>query len=175
MSAIQISRPRPGEYSAYFDRYLGLLPDGDALGILRTQVEATSALLLALPPQRGEHRYAPGKWSVKEVIGHVIDTERVFSYRALRFSRNDATPLHGFEQDEYVAHGRFDARTVQDLVGELRAVRAASITLFEGMSVEMLSRRGVASGAELTVRAVPWIVAGHERHHIAILRERYLP
>jgi len=175
MPAIRFSRPRPGEYSPYFDRYIGLLPHGDVLALLRTQGEETAALLLAAPPELGAHRYAPQKWSVREVIGHVIDTERIFAYRALRFSRGDATPLPGFEQDDYVAHGGFDDRSLTDLVREFQAVRAASIVLFEGMSEGMLARRGVASGAELTVRAVPWIVAGHERHHVGILRERYLP
>jgi uncharacterized damage-inducible protein DinB len=174
MSATRFSRPRPGEYSPYFDRYLEPLPDGDVLALLRLQGEQTSARLLGVPAALGAHRYAPGKWSVRQVIGHIVDTERVFTYRALRFSRGDATPLPGFEQDDYVENGGFDDRAVTDLVKEFQAVRAASIALFEGMSQEMLGRRGIASGAELTVRAIPWIVAGHERHHVAILEERYL-
>jgi len=174
MSANRFSRPRPGEYSPYFDRYLGPLPDGDVLALLRTQGEQTAALLLAAPPALGAHRYAPGKWSVREVLGHIIDTERVFTYRALRFSRGDATPLPGFEQDDYVENGGFGDRAVPDLVKEFQAVREASLALFAGMSEEMLGRRGIASGAELTVRAIPWIMAGHERHHVRILEERYL-
>jgi hypothetical protein len=174
MSPTTISRPRPGECSPYFDRYLALLPDGDVLALLRTQIEETAGMLSALPPALGDYRYAPDKWTIKEVVGHVIDTERVFTYRALRFSRNDATPLPGFEQDDYVAHGEFGRQALATLLAELRAVRAASLALFEGLSDTMLGRRGVASGAELTVRAVPWIVAGHERHHIEILKERYL-
>jgi hypothetical protein len=169
-----IRRPHSGEYSPYFNQYLNHVPDGDVLEMLASQLEETASLLGTLRPEMGDHRYAPGKWSIKEVVSHVIDVERVFAYRALRISRNDATPLPGFEQEDYVREGNAASRTLEDLVAELRAVRVGSLALFRGMNEDMLGRRGVASGAELSVRAVPWILAGHERHHLNLLRERYL-
>jgi hypothetical protein len=169
-----IRRPQSSEYSPYFNRYLNHVPDGDVLEMLGTQIEETAALLEGLAPDKGEHRYAPDKWSIKEVLTHMIDVERVFAYRALRFSRNDTTPLPGFDQDPYIDACNAAERTLADLVAEFRSVREASLTLFRGMSEAMLAHRGVASGADLSVRAVPWILLGHERHHLIILRERYL-
>lgn len=171
---LSIGRPQSGEYSPYFNRYLTHVPDGDVLEMLEAQLEETTSLLQGLAPETGDHRYGPDKWSIKEVVSHMIDTERVFAYRALRISRNDPTPLPGFEQDDYVREGNAAERSLDDLVAEFRAVRAASLALFRGMSQAMLPRRGVASGADLSVRAVPWILAGHERHHLNILQERYL-
>ena len=171
---LSIGRPQSGEYSPYFNRYLTHVPDGDVLEMLASQIEETATLLGGLSPETGDHRYAPDKWTIKEVLTHMIDVERVFAYRALRFSRNDTTPLPGFDQDPYIEACNAAERTLADLVTEFRAVRAASLTLFHGMSDAMLGHRGIASGAELSVRAVPYILAGHERHHLNILRERYL-
>src|SRR4029077_5181557 len=120
------------------------------------------------------HRYAPGKWSIKEVIGHVSDAERVFSHRALRFARGDRTRLPGFDEKAYTPAGRFDARPLPDLAAELDAVRHATIALFAGLDSEALARRGPANNKEVSVRALAYIIAGHERHHVGILRERYL-
>jgi uncharacterized damage-inducible protein DinB len=169
-----IARPRPGDYSPYYDRYLAALPEGEVLSLLELGLEKLEILLGELTEAQAEYRYATDKWSIKEVVLHMIDTERVFAYRALRFSRNDATPLPGFEQDDYVREGNAAERTLRDLLQEYRTVRAATLTLFRGMNDAMLARRGVANEAAMTVQAVPWIVAGHERHHVAILKERYL-
>jgi len=169
-----IPRPRPGDYSPYYDRYLAVLPEGEVLSLLELGVEKLEILLGEVAETQAEYRYAPDKWSIKEVVLHMIDTERVFAYRALRFSRNDTTPLPGFEQDDYVREGNAGERTLRDLLQEYRAVRAATLALFRGMTEAMLARRGIANEAEMTVRAVPWIVAGHERHHAEILKERYL-
>jgi hypothetical protein len=169
-----IARPAPGEYDPYFDRYIALVADGDVVALLETQVEETLALLRGCAEADGTFRYAQGKWSLTEVVGHLADTERVFGYRALRFSRNDRTPLPGFEQDDFVAHGEFGSRTLGSVVAEFAAVRAGTVALVRGFTSEQLTRRGVANEVEMSVRAVPFILAGHERHHVQVIQDRYL-
>lgn len=169
-----IPRPARDEYAPYFGGYIGEVPPGDVLEILEQQMAETQDLLRGLPTSRAMHRYAPGKWSIKEVVGHLSDTERIFAYRALCFSRSERAPLPGFEEDDYVAAAGFDARSLAELARELETVRAATLTLFRGLSDEALLRRGTANGKEFTVRAIAYIVAGHERHHVRVLRERYL-
>lgn len=167
-------RPSPGEYPPYYQTYLDLVPQGDVLRVLEEQLASALALLRGIGEGQAGDRYAPGKWSIKEVVGHLIDSERVFAYRALRFGRNDPTPLPGFEGDDYVREGGFDGRSLADLAAELSAVREASLALFRGLPEQALLRRGTASGRELAVRCFPWIIAGHERHHLEVIRERYL-
>jgi hypothetical protein len=167
-------RPGADEFAEYYGRYITRVPDGPILATLRRQMDETQAVLRAVPEARGGHRYAPGKWSVKEVVGHVTDVERVFAGRALHFARGEAQPLPGMDQDAYVAAADFDRRPLAAILGELEAVRRASLALFEGLEGDAWMRRGVASGCTFTVRAVPWILAGHELHHREVLRERYL-
>lgn len=174
MPDLVVARPDSREYAPYYARYVDLVPDGDVLDILERQLDEILELLSGITPERAGYRYAVGKWSIKEVIGHVMDVERVFVYRALRFARNDTTPLPGFEQDDYVAVGNYDLRPLADIGGEYRTVRAASIAFFQSLDPETAMRRGVASGVEFSVRTIPYILAGHERHHLNILRERYL-
>jgi uncharacterized damage-inducible protein DinB len=143
------------------------------LKILEDQGRETQQLLAGVSDAKALHRYAPGKWSVKEVVGHVTDTERVFCYRALRFARADDKPLQGFDENAWVPAGRFDARSLEDLAGELDAVRRATIALLRGLDTEALARRGTANNNPISVRALAWIIAGHERHHVGILHERY--
>jgi hypothetical protein len=169
-----IGRPAPSEYAPYYQAYIDAVPEGDVLGLLVLGIEDTIGLLGDLDELTALHRYAEGKWSIKEIIGHLSDTERIFAYRALRFARADQTPLPGYEQDNFVEHGGFDARSVSELLDEFRTVRAASVALFRGMSPEMFSRKGTASGFEFTVRAIPYILAGHERHHVTVIKLRYL-
>jgi hypothetical protein len=133
----------------------------------------TARVLRAVPSGKADFAYAPGKWTVKEVIGHMGDTERVMSYRALRFARNDSTTLAGFDENTYVPAGRFGRRTIGDLVDELEAVRVATVHLLSHLDEEALARRGFANDAEMSVRALAYIIAGHERHHLNVLRERY--
>ena len=173
MQTMTISRPAADEYAPYYGKYLSLVQDDDGLQALSTQIEATASLLARVDEQRATHRYAPGKWSIKQVVGHLADAERVFAYRALRFARADQTPLPGFEQNDYAAHGDFDARRLADLVLELRAVRAASIALFGSFSPETALRRGTANDTSMSVRALVWTIAGHELHHRGLLMERY--
>jgi uncharacterized damage-inducible protein DinB len=169
-----VSRPAADEYNAYYDRYISKVPDGDIVRQLATQVSSTLELLESIPESKGDHRYAEGKWTVKESILHVIDAERIFGYRALRVARGDKTPLPGFEQDEFVPFSRAAERTLRDLAAELGHVRRASVALFEHLDEEAMSRRGTASNSPVTPRALAYIIAGHELHHVQILRERYL-
>jgi len=173
VTAAVIPRPAAAEYASYYARYIDKVPEGDLLRTLENQARETQALLAGLSDAKALHRYAPGKWSIKEVIGHVTDTERVFSYRALRFARADATALPGFDENAWVPPGKFDARSLKDLAAELDAVRRATIALFRGLDAAALARRGTANDNAVSVGAIAWIIAGHERHHVALLHERY--
>ena len=169
-----IEKPEPGEHAPYYSRYINLVPPGDVIGILRTQVEGTLATLNGISESASLRRYEDGKWSIREVVGHLTDTERIFAYRALRFARNDDAALPGFEQDDYIRAANFDRRPWDGLIREFEAVRRSNIYFFEGLDEAAWLRRGVASGHEITVRALAYIIAGHELHHMAILRHRYL-
>jgi uncharacterized damage-inducible protein DinB len=169
-----IPRPEASEYAPHYETYVKTVPAGNLLDILEEQRRQTQDLLASIPEGRALHRYAPGKWSIKEVVGHVSDAERVFSYRALRFARGDQTPLPGWDETAYAPEGKFDARPLPDLAAELDAVRQGTIALFRGLDAGTLTRRGSANNNEVSVRALAYIVAGHERHHVGILRERYL-
>ena len=173
MTAAAIPRPAAAEYDPYYGRYIDKVPEGDLLRTLEDQARETQSLLAGLSDAKALHRYAPGKWSIKEVIGHVADTERVYSYRALRFARADATALPGFDENAWVPAGNFDARPLADLAAELDAVRRTTLALFRGLDAAALARRGTANDAAVSVRAIAWIIAGHERHHVALLHERY--
>lgn len=167
------ARPESGEYAPYYDKYVSLVPDGDILKTLEKQAPETVALL-ARPEADGDFRYAPGKWSLKESLGHVIDSERVFSYRAMRFARNDSTPLPGFEQDDFVKYGPFSQCRLDALVEEFAAVRKATVLMFRALDDSAWARRGVANNNEVTVRALAYIIAGHELHHRRIFQQKYL-
>ncbi|HEY6224204.1 MAG TPA: DinB family protein [Gemmatimonadales bacterium] len=174
MTATTIARPGADEYAPYYGTYIGKVPDGDLRAMLASQLAETLELIRSIPESRGGYRYAPDKWSIREVLGHLADSERIFSYRALRIGRGDTTPLPGYEQDDYVPVGRFDARTLRDLADELVAIRQATIHLFAHLDDAALERRGTASGKPVSVRALAYIIAGHERHHVEILKSRYL-
>jgi hypothetical protein len=173
MPAPRIPRPGADEHIPYFGRYITLVPGDDAWPALEFQVDETLRLLRPLDEQAALHRYEPGKWSVKEVVGHITDVERVFAYRALRFGRADATPLPGFDENAWVPVGGFDQRPLIELIDELRTVRASTLALLRGFDAEALARRGPANEAHVSVRALAWIIAGHERHHRQLLRDRY--
>lgn len=170
---MEIPRPTENDCTDYLLGYASQPPDGPILETLASQIEETASMLAAAGEERGDHRYAPGKWTVKEVVGHLADAELVFTYRALRFARGDATRLPGFEQDDWVPHAGCGERTLAEMIDQLRQVRAASLALFVGLPAEAWSRRGVAADAGIVVSAFPWINAGHELHHRRILRERY--
>jgi uncharacterized damage-inducible protein DinB len=172
-TTIAIPRPGADEYLPYYGRYIAQVPGDDAMPTLASHVENWVPGLRALGDAQALHRYAAGKWSVKEVLAHVCDAERVFGYRALRFARADQTPLPGFDENAWTPGSGADRRPVAELADELRAVRAASVALFRSFDDEMLARRGEASGAMVSVRALAWIMAGHAIHHQTVLRERY--
>ena len=175
MTTATIPRPGPSEYAPYYETYISKVPpEGDLLTVLEDQRRETQQLLAGLSDTRALHRYAPEKWSIKEVVGHLMDTERVFCYRALAFARGDANPLPGYDEKAWAAAGRFDVRSLAHLAAESDAVRRATIALFSGLDGEALARRGTANNNPISVRALGWVIAGHERHHLAILRERYL-
>jgi hypothetical protein len=170
-----IERPEASEYLPYYEKYVSLVPDEDGIvAVLKRQSEDTVALLRSIPESRGGFRYGADKWSIKELVGHMIDTERVFAYRALRFARNDRTPLPGYEQDDYVREASFDDYPLGELASEFESVRRASLYLFKHLNGEASRRRGLANEGETSVRALAYIIAGHELHHMAILRDRYL-
>lgn len=172
--SVTIARPGTEEYAPSYAGYITRVPDGELRGTLRAQLGATLALLRGIPESRGDHRYAADKWTIKEVIGHVIDTERIMAYRALRIARGDSTPLAGFEQNDYVSMGNFGQRTIANLAEELEVVRRSTIILLQHLDETALARRGTANGLPVTPRALAYIIAGHELHHVDILRTRYL-
>jgi len=168
-----IGRPEPNEYAPYYGKYVSLVVEPDILAVLENQSVETAALLSACREADGDVRYAPEKWSVKEVLGHVSDSERVFSYRALRIARHDKTPMEGFEQDDYVKYGRFGRCSLASLIDEFKSVRQATVALFRGLEDAAWTRRGVANENEVSVLTLAYIIAGHELHHRRLLREKY--
>jgi uncharacterized damage-inducible protein DinB len=168
------ARPDATEYAPFYAGYVAGVPDGDPVALLRDAGKELDAVLRAIPEARGGFRYAEGKWSIREMLGHLIDAERIFTYRALRIARGDATPLAGFEENDYVRAAGSDGRTVGDLADELRTVREGTVRLFASLPDDAWSRRGNASGRDVTVRALAWITVGHALHHLKVLRERYL-
>jgi hypothetical protein len=166
-------RPGPDEYSPLFQGYVDRVPPGDVLCHLRDQKSRTLTLLQGLDEPQGTIAYAPGKWTVKRLVQHVIDGERLFGYRALCIARGEQNSLPGFDEDAYAANDGSDARTLASLTSEYAAVRGATLALFEGLPPEAWARRGTANGKPASVRSLVWITAGHELHHLAVLRERY--
>ncbi|HEX8920994.1 MAG TPA: DinB family protein [Pyrinomonadaceae bacterium] len=174
MTNAAATQPQTTEYNHYYQKYLSLVPEGDVVATLSRQLEDTLSLLRGLSEEQANSRYAPDKWSVKEVVGHVLDSERIFGYRLLRFARNDQTALPGYEQDDYVRAGNFDKRSLTDLADEFEHVRRANLFLLRSLDDEAWLRRGVANDSEVSVRALAYILAGHETHHKQMIRERYL-
>jgi hypothetical protein len=167
-----IRKPEPHEHAPYYTPRIALTPP-DAMASLRMSSAATPALLAGLSDVQAAYRYAPGKWSVREVLGHVMDVERVLAYRAMAIARGDTQAWPGFDENAWVPAGRFEARPLASLIDEYRTVRAATIALFASCEGVVLERIGTASGHPLSVRAAAHIIAGHELHHVAILKERY--
>ncbi len=168
-----IERPQATEHVPYYARYIDLVPDGDVLAFMEQQHRATQAMLAPLSSEQARYRYAEGKWSVTEVVGHMADTERIFAYRALRFARGDDTPLAGFDENRYTPAGRFDERPLGSVAAEFAAVRAATLAMFRGFAPDVVQRSGLANGSPVSVRALAYIIAGHELHHVQLLHSRY--
>ena len=162
-----------GEYPVYYDQYLSHIQGSDVYALLRVQLNEVEQLSGILDEGRASYRYAEGKWSIKELIGHLIDCERIFGYRALCIARGEQQPLPGFDEDTYVAQARFDNREFVSIVEEFLALRLANIIMFDSLSADALAHTGNANGHSVTVRAIICIVAAHTQHHLTVLRERY--
>jgi hypothetical protein len=165
-------RPGPTEYAPAFAGYVALVPEEEVLAALETQLDDLLTLLRTVPEEQASVRHPPYTWSIKEVVGHVTDAERIFAGRALRFARSDPAPLPGFDENDYVRGARFDRLPLGDLVSEFEAVRRANLWLFRNLPDAVWSRTGEANGNVVSVRALAYIIAGHARHHTAILRQR---
>ncbi|MEO6596298.1 MAG: DinB family protein [Planctomycetota bacterium] len=168
------TRPQAAEHSPYYGTYIARVPDGDIVETLARVDDGILPLLRALHESAAGKRYAEGKWSIREVVGHVTDTERVFAYRAMRFARNDETELPGFDENTFVTNASFDSRTLADLLDEFEAVRHASVLMYRSLNADEWNRHGTANRARMSVRAYAWMTAGHELHHVGILTSRYL-
>ena len=166
-------RPRTGDNNPYYDRYISLIGDDDIIEVLEEQRKKSEKFLKTFTEKQGNYSYADGKWTMKEVLGHVIDTEKIMAYRALAFARGEKQSLPGFEQDDYVAESNFNNRSLADLINEFLTVRDSNIILFKSFDEKILNRRGIASESEVTVLALIYIIAGHEKHHMKILRKKY--
>jgi hypothetical protein len=167
-------RPTNVEYSAYQEQYVSLVGEGSITDILAEQAERTIALLSSITEEQANYRYAPGKWTLKEVIGHISDNERVMSYRLLRIARGDKTPLPGYDQDDFMKEAPFQSWTLSQVIEDYASVRRATLTLVRGLSDEALLRTGIANDSAISARALAYINAGHELHHLRIIQEKYL-
>ncbi|HEX9081970.1 MAG TPA: DinB family protein [Holophagaceae bacterium] len=172
---MSLRRPTPGEFAPSYAPYVSAVPEGDVLAFLQVQQDEVLALFGGFSEVQGAFRYAPGKWTLKDLLQHLIDSERVFTYRALRIGRGDTTPLPGYEENAYAAAAHADRRTMGDLLAEWQAIRAASLGFFRSLPEAAWSNVGTANGVPVTARCFPYFCAGHTAHHLGILRERYLP
>lgn len=166
-------RPDPSEFADFYAGYVGEVPDGSILDLLDAQGESTTRLLAAVDESLAMYRYAEGKWSIKEIVGHLADAERVFAYRAMTAARGDRTSLPGFDENEWAERAGFDRLFLTELAADFARARQATVSLYRTFSDEEALRQGNANGAEVSVRALAWIIAGHERHHLRVLEERY--
>lgn len=169
-----MNRPEKNEYDPYYETYVSLVGDGDIVDTLERQAAEVREFFAAIPEEKGPYAYAEGKWSIKELLGHIIDGERMFMYRIFRISRADKTPIEGFEQDGYIENARSNSRRFADLLEEFAALRRANIIAYRHFSDEDWGRTGTANELEITPRALAYIMAGHVTHHLNILKDRYL-
>ena len=168
-----MNRPERTEYDPYYEHYVSLVADSDIVGVLAAQPTKLQDIFTAMPEEKGEFRYGDGKWSIKELFGHLIDGERMFAYRLFRISRGDETPIEGFEQDGYIENAHSNDRSFADLLEEFSLLRRANMIFFKNLSDEAWSRVGIANNAKISVRALIYIMAGHVEHHLNVLKDRY--
>jgi hypothetical protein len=169
-----ITRPKPEDAPAYYQRYINTVTDEDLITALQNEMEEAIAVMNSVPAEKESFAYADGKWTVKQVVSHVIDTERIFNYRALRFSRFDMTPLSGFDENDYAPKANTENRSLNDLKEEYIAVRKSNILFFNSLTQEMLESKGTANKNSMTPKAIGWMIPGHSKHHFQVIRERYL-
>lgn len=171
----KIKKPQPGEYNSYYDAYITLSPDDNApLKHLKSNFKELKRLILSLPKDKLMYRYALGKWTIKEILVHLMDAERIFTYRALRFARKDSTELPGFDENFYAPHSGANERKIKDILEEYALLRKSTIAFFEGLGKEAFGEIGSAYGSKMIVSAIPHIIVGHEQHHLNVICERYL-
>jgi uncharacterized damage-inducible protein DinB len=170
---LDFARPAAGTYGEYYGKYIALVPDGDLRRVMPVVFDANYRAMRTISAEQERYRYAPGKWSIRESVGHIADTERVFSYRAMRFARGDTTPLPSFDENSFAAAARYDDLPLEQILGELMAVHAATVLFFENLADEAWDRIGTASGNPMSVRAAAYTILGHELHHMNVLREKY--
>ena len=169
-----MSRPEPTEYDPYYERYISLVPEDDVINVLAHQRKELSHMFHGVSDSVGALAYQEGKWTVKEVLSHLIDGERMFAYRVFRIARGDKTPIEGFEQDGYIENSHANRRSISDLLEEFKLLRKANVMFFRNLKPDDWTRVGIANNVEISVRSLAWIMAGHIRHHATILKERYL-
>jgi hypothetical protein len=174
MSTATAMKPTENEYAPYYGKYIALVTEENVIEALENSLRDTLELLNGITEEKADYRYAPEKWSIKEVIGHIGDSERVFAYRALCFSRNYDNNIAGFDENEFIANSNFRNLSLKDVVDEFVAIRNSTIVLFKNMSEEAWTRKGIANDNEISVRALANILVGHERHHVGVIRTRYL-
>ena len=172
--SIIIAKPKSGQYPEYLETYIGRVPSNDLIHYFENQQDSVASLAALLSEEQLMHRYAEGKWSVKDIFAHLIDSERIFNYRALTFARGDATELPGFEENDYVNTANADTRSAPQIIADFNAGRCSTIELFKSFDEEMLDKIGVANATARSVRAMGYAIAGHEIHHLGVIRERYL-
>ncbi len=169
-----MNRPKPGDYAQYYEQYISEIKGSNILKVLESQLSETIVLLKSVTEEKGNYKYAEGKWTIKEVIGHFTDTERIFAYRALCFARGETKVLPGFEQDDYVNSGKFNEKPLSDLINEFRLLRESNLVLFKSFNADSLAKAGRVEDNRVTVLAILFIIAGHTRHHLKIIEEKYL-
>jgi uncharacterized damage-inducible protein DinB len=173
---LPVAKPQPGEYPSSYETYIRLIPaEADIFAVFAEQEAELAAYFSQLTEEQAAHRYAEGKWSLKQLLGHVTDTERIMAYRLLCVSRGDQTPLPGFDENTYVRGAAFESRVLSDLLAEFVTVRHATVALVRGLSPEQLQRVGTANGGGVSAAGLVYMIAGHARHHLNIVRERYVP
>jgi hypothetical protein len=167
------NRPDESEYDPYYRKYIALVPETEIISVLEEQPGELRLQIESLPEERGTFAYEDGKWTIKEVLSHLIDAERIFSYRAFRIARGDKTPIEGFEQDGYIENSHANQRSFSDLLDEFSQIRLANLAFFKNLEAADWIRTGTANNIEISVRSIAWIMAGHIRHHVEILKSRY--
>ena len=169
-----INKPQPGEYAPYVTGYIAKVPSGPIIEILEYLKDSTYNFFARMTSEQADYAYADGKWTVKQILGHMIDTERVFSFRVLCFSRGDKNSLPGFEQEDYIANSTYDTRSIQDLANEFKALRSASVYLYSALTDEQSEMKGIASNHPVSVRALVYMTAGHELYHLDLIKNLYI-
>ncbi|MFA6979649.1 MAG: DinB family protein [Ignavibacteriaceae bacterium] len=169
-----MKKPEINEYALYYQRYIDLITTDDIFSVFKQQAEEIVTLFTTLSEEQASFRYAEGKWTIKEVLAHIVDSERIFGYRVLAISRGEKNPLPGFAENEYVRNGKYENRSLKSLLAEFSHLSSANLELFKSLDEEMLSQKGTASGKEVTARAILFVTIGHEKHHLEIIKSRYL-